>query len=89
MLSCSTRDIDNVPGERPSMDNLLNSSKEELVARIESAEAEIHSVKDRLDSLEAGFPYINPRRSFLNTLVFIVWLILPVGVAYVIGQKKR
>ena len=64
-------------------------AQDELFVRMEAVEEEVRGLKERLDDFESGLPYLNTRRSVLNTLTFMAWLLLPVGVLYLLTLRKK
>lgn len=64
-------------------------AQDELFVRMEAVEEEVRRLKERLDDFESGLPYLNTRRSVLNTLMFMAWLLLPVGVLYLLSRRKE
>ena len=68
---------------------LPEENSAEMMARIEAVEEEVRQIKERLDDFEASLPYLGTRKSVLNTLVFLTWLILPVGILYLLTPRRR
>ena len=68
---------------------LPEENSAEMMARIEAVEEEVRQIKERLDDFEASVPYLGTRKSVLNTLVFLTWLILPVGILYLLTPRRR
>ena len=64
-------------------------AQDELFVRMEAVEEEVRRLKERVDELESGLPYLNTRRSVLNTLMFIAWLLLPVGMVYLLTHRRK
>lgn len=64
-------------------------AQDQLFVRMEAVEEEVRGLKERLDDFESGLPYLNTRRSVLSTLTFMAWLLLPVGVLYLLTLRKK
>ena len=64
-------------------------AQDELFVRMEAVEEEVRRLKERVDELESGLPYLNTRRSVLNTLMFMAWLLLPVGMVYLLTHRRK
>ena len=64
-------------------------AQDELFVRMEAVEEEVQRLKERVDEFESGLPYLNTRRSVLNTLIFVAWLLLPVGMVYMLTHRRK
>lgn len=78
--------------EPPQLDSALmlaKENREEMMARIEAVEEQVRQMKERLDDFETSTPYLGTRKSVLNTLVFVTWLALPIGILYLLTPRRR
>ena len=78
--------------EPPQLDSALmlaKENREEMMARIEAVEEQVRQMKERLDDFETSAPYLGTRKSVLNTLVFVTWLALPIGILYLLTPRRR